>query len=392
MQPSPPQAPSASVAWQVLFYADADFVDGYDPLELVAAEASGDPRVGVLILEDPFGDVARVWRPDAANGGVRLRCVEMPGEPNMGSPETLGEFARFADVWYPADRRMLMIYGHGHAWRGACYDDNDAVSPAGAEWCERDWLSPVEMQQALANGRPFDAVLFTAPCLMASLEAAYQLRHVVRLYVASQEHSGYMAWIGSVEPILGTLAQRPYIPVAELGVHVIDTLRVRYRPETYPPAIRSELPAKVMSAVDTARLDGVAGALDAFSLALLDVLPVHRSAIAAARHAAQSFGYNELIDIADFASNCASIHAMRPFCERLQTAVDGAVLALITDAAHPGARGLTLYFPAPDVTRPAALACVSFEISGPAYRSLGLSLLADTHWDEFLSAFFNGQD
>jgi len=54
-------------------------------------------------------------------------------------------------------------------------------------------------------------------------------------------------------------------------------------------------------------------------------------------------------------------------------------------------RDRSLYFPMLDVDAPGSVLELAFEVTGGTYLNYGLSLLADTHWYQFLEAFFATQ-
>lgn len=384
-----PEAPLARKPWNILMYAAADFWNAYTPLEDFASHVQSNRHVNVLILEDHSGPDAAIWVVDRPGYSVRLTPVQDLGETHMDEPEALERFLEFAEQWFPAERTLLFFYGHGHAWWGACNDQSNDSETEGTAPC--DWLSPAEMRTALETVDGVDAVMFSAPCVMSSLEAAYEVREVTELYVASEEVSGYAFWREAVAPIAVSLFQNPAQNVATLGQTAIDCIRdtvqimidsgARYVP--HQPTIAATL---------TCNLPKLAQVLDAFALALIAALPKHRAAIAAARDASTDFVYGELVDTYSFAKGCQRIPGLGVAATDVMHEIDETVIAQVANTVKGGeAHGLSLYFPVLDVDAPGSVLELAFEVTGETYLNYGLSLLADTHWHQFLEAFFATQ-
>ena len=119
---------------------------------------------------------------------VKLRSVnETPlnqmdssygNELNMGDNATLENFVIWSMKNYPADRYVLVIWGHGKGWRG--------IAPDGG-----DYLTMEELDSALNNiieynnGKKLDIIGFDA-CGMGMLEVFYQVKDYAKIAVASE--------------------------------------------------------------------------------------------------------------------------------------------------------------------------------------------------------------
>ncbi len=103
----------------------------------------------------------------------------------MTDPDTLEGFLRWGKSNYPADRYLVVLWGHGDAWQDervqvmAIFDDDNPV---------RDKLTPnYRVRQAMERaGMRADILAFDA-CDMGILEAAYEFRGRADFMVASQE-------------------------------------------------------------------------------------------------------------------------------------------------------------------------------------------------------------
>lgn len=385
---APPAAPLARKPWNILLYAAADFTMAFTPLEPFASHVQSNQHFNVLILEDYIGLEAAIWRVDRSGIGVHITPVLELGETATDESVTLERFLVFADRWFPAERTLLYLYGHGHAWWGACNDRSGDAAGNGPT--TQDWLTPPEMRAALERAGGADAVLFSAPCLMSSLESAYELRDVANLYVASEELSGYNFWTEAVAPIAASLAADPDLDVSTLGRTIIDSIRdtVQARIDSGDESVPHQ---PTIAATRTSDLSGVGGALDVLALALIAALPTHRTAVVAARGASTTFAYGELVDLFSFTEACREIPGVEEAAVNVLRALDRAVIAQTGGMALDGdAHGLSLYFPVLELEEDMtdSLSWLAFDSTGKTYLNYGLSLVANTHWYRFLEAFF----
>jgi hypothetical protein len=381
---TPREAALPAKPWNILMYDAADFLDAYSPAEHFGLAVYSNDRTNVLVFEDPYGGPASIYTATCSTYPVELTPICELGEPDVAKSTTLEDFLKYAGQWFPAEHTLLYLYGHGHACWGACYDDTNGVEGA----VVRDWLSPLDLQAALQAVGGVDAVMFSAPCATSSIEAAYQVRDVTDLYVAAEEVSGYWYWRDAVEPLARTLASNPSIDAGAIGITLIAEIQ-----SAIQSMINNRIPyvehQPAIAATLTEHLPLLAQALDEFAVALMEALPEHGSAIIAARDESEEFLYGELVDLYDFADRCCSVPELHRPATAVMGAVNRAVIAqTINSADHPDGHGLSLYFPRIDSQAPPSFGAFSFERSGQRYCSYGLTLLDDTHWYEFLDAFF----
>ena len=108
---------------------------------------------------------------------------------------------------YPAQHYALTIFDHGHGHTGVAWDDH----PQGQLLPDCGLLSYCltlrELRQALLAAGKVD-VLYMEACLMATIEAAWQLRDLTDYYVASEQ----TAWPSRLEwPVVGNGGAIPAI-------------------------------------------------------------------------------------------------------------------------------------------------------------------------------------
>jgi len=194
---------SGSKKWIWIFYDDADFENAYDPLYDFASEAYSTMNLNVIVLQDTYEEPAKLWFIDSYHNPILL---EEWGEVDMGNYVTLRDFIKYAKTNYPAERYFLSIYNHGGGWLGACTDHTN-----------NGWLKMDDFQTTLMEAGGVDVICFTAPCLMGAIESVYELRNLTKLYIGSEELSGYCWWKYAIGDICNILAHNPDIDEISFG-------------------------------------------------------------------------------------------------------------------------------------------------------------------------------
>jgi hypothetical protein len=135
------------------------------------------------LMPDSFPDADE--RSPANPNPTRNKIVSsfelFPGDKNSGDPAVLADFLRWGAQQAPADRYLLMMWGHGSGLIGS----NRDVEVLGG-----DDLTIPEMVQALASpGVPTFDIVGYDNCVMGMTEIAYALSPYVRgHFVGSQEN------------------------------------------------------------------------------------------------------------------------------------------------------------------------------------------------------------
>ncbi len=220
----------AQAEWTVLAYMSGDD-DQANPVEgpqvrALLETASRIPgnapiRFAAQLDRSPrrVADVRRHYQdPDYAGatryvvGGGKVSGVETLGEVDMGDPKVLYDFLRWGVKNHPAKRYALVIAGHGSgplSWRGP--GSTDSQNPGEVRFApgdpfvayddtDGDSLTVFELRAVLEafrdrlnQGRNLDLVAFDA-CMPGSLEALYEVRDVVGIYVGSPSLTYYGAF------------------------------------------------------------------------------------------------------------------------------------------------------------------------------------------------------
>jgi hypothetical protein len=226
---------------------------------------------------------------------------------DSGDPVRLVETAKWVFQQYPAERYGLILWSHGTGWRpedihavatqvrgGRGVTEQEASERAAAPGrlsffrstvatiMEKDSpserailfddgsghsLDTLELGRVASQlkdtlGQPLDLLGMDA-CLMATLEMSYQVRNLVRYYVASEELVPGHSW--PYDTIMGKLRAQPDMSAGDLAALVVKDY-VGYYTQN-PPALNSGDVTKV--ALDLSRIGDLAGAADCLADALM---------------------------------------------------------------------------------------------------------------------------
>ena len=149
-------------------------------------------------------------------GHYPLMLVDEQPQASMADPGTLREFIRWSAANYPAQKYMLVIWGHGKGALGMIIDD-----------CyDGDMMQLSELEEALQETYiHFEAVLLDA-CMMANLETAQIMAEYADWMIASEELvSGYGS---AFRQWMHDLFQNPYMNGEMLGCRILDQTETKY--------------------------------------------------------------------------------------------------------------------------------------------------------------------
>jgi len=186
---------SVTLPWQenVNSMEAAPQAEGVNVIVLIDNEENGD-SVLLRIEHDEAGATgAAVVSTEVDDGGA---VVPVSGEVDMANPATLTDFVVFCADEFPADRLVLVLWGHGAGWYGLCPDGSDLLT-----------LPEVgdALQDAMTDmGRRLDVTVVDA-CAEATLEMIAQIRPYSDYFVAAQNAVPYQGL--PYEDILGSLAE-----------------------------------------------------------------------------------------------------------------------------------------------------------------------------------------
>jgi len=408
--------------WLVMIYADADdeVLENDIYFDINEAEFVGSTeRVQIVAQIDRFtggykgdGDWTTARRyfitQDNNLNAIHSDLAADLGEVDMGSTNTLVDFATWAIETYPADRHVLIMSDHGAGWPGG-WLDNDPVNPDG------NFINLNQLDNAL--GRiitqtgidKFELVGLDA-CLMSMLEVYSTLEPHALYAVASEEYEPGMGWAYSY--FLKQLVDNPEMDGADLARAIVDgfihqDLRIKddfaYKElladYDLPQDVDEELMAGklaeriTLSAVNLSILPELNNAFNQLILALKES---DQGMIAEARSFAQAFlniFYDELpspyIDLKNFLNIIAENNTDQIISGHLadvESAYNKTVIAEVHGSKLPGASGISIYFPVSQHYWEGGI--YSYEW----YSVLTERFSENSLWDDFLAYHYAGQD
>ncbi len=359
--------------WTILFYLDADCnledaaMMDFNELEMVGS----DNNINYLIQIDrhpdydsssgDWYDTRRYYvKNDFNPSQVSSNLVQILGELNMGSAETLRDFLEWGITTYPANNYALILWDHGSGIMsgpeigGICWDDSN----------NEDYLTISELESALSEKR-INLLCFDA-CLMGCTEINYQLQDYVDVIVTSEEtipgdgfhYNGFAEY----------LKTHPNATPEELSVAIVDAYEEFY--------------ARQDSQVTLASLrtfsDEINSKFSDFFIVLNNSLTSQKASITLARENVLELDDPSYIDLYDF------IEKIQYYCsgeigtvaQELLSAYDEILVTVYHSESLYNAHGLSIYFPR------------SYYSYSSEYQTVQFS--QDFLWEEFLKLYYLG--
>ncbi len=214
--------------WTYLFYCAADFDNAYNPFNNFAELVSSNDDINYIVFFDGeerrFSEVPATGYYKVTENN-RYVLLENLGEINMGSGDVLEDFINYGKQNFPAEKYILAFYGHGAGWAGAC-SDKDPVD---------DLLTCGEMSEAIRAAGNVNLILYTAPCLMGSVEATYQMKGCADYYIGSENTSGFLFWLFMLNEMDNYLKTNSSLSVEDLARQIIlqFSIAIHQAPEYY---------------------------------------------------------------------------------------------------------------------------------------------------------------
>jgi len=398
---------SGSAEWTVIVYSAADdevleenmWFD-VNEMELVGSN----PQMNIVVQMDRYsraftgdGDWSDTRRylitQDNDLDHIASPVVESVGEVDTGDPQTLIDFVTWAIQKYPAKKYALVMSDHGGGWTGGF---SDMSTSSYSELSIPEIVSSIEQVQQNTGIDKFELIGFDA-CLMGQIEVFGSLYPYSNYMVASEEVIPGYGW--SYAAWLDELAQNPAVNGDGLSQSIVSTYVINDTLLTGGRAsadeIAQEESASTLSAVESARIPDVVGAMNEFvsAMALVD-----QTTVAEARTYTRSyfslFGEEvspSFIDLANFSEMLSSMTDdtdVQRTSAQLQTAISSAVVAEKHGLGMSGSSGIAFYFPDSDL--------YSFtELNSdfpPYYAESSYKFLDQSVWDEFLAYHYTGEE
>jgi len=331
--------------------------EGVDIIALIDNPLDGDSVI--LKVEHDAGGLwnSAIVSTQIDDGGA---VIPVSDEVDMADPATLTAFIGFAASEFPADRLILVLWGHGADWRGVCPDKSDL-------------LTLPELGRALEDattdlGGKIDMVVVDA-CAQSTVEMVAELRPYVSYFVGAQNNIPSQGL--PYENILTTVSESPDQSLEEFGSAIVSEY-MEYS-WYYSPY------SATMAAFDLSKLDAALDLLDMLSVQGVKYGQIFHDVINYALTSAEYYDTEWYVDLIDL---LGVIHSSELPLElrnlALQTVVSfrEAIVAFqkydhpdpYDDVSVARANGVIIYAPTTSY----------FEAE---YYALTLS--DTTHWDEF---------
>lgn len=357
---TPVKAETVPDAWTVMFYVDGDNnVESYALRDMEELKATGsDEDVNIVVLLDTLSGPADLLY---VNQGSTTTLAAW-GEVAMDDPATLTRFIGDAKTLYPAENYALVVWDHGGAWLGICWDDTSGASAR---------LTMPELRSGIANaGVAFDTVVLNA-CVMAQAEVAYTLTGLCDYLVFSQMNMYALGF--PYTDCMDDLKANNAMDGRTLALTWSADYVAYYQSIGYSDV--------TISVCDMAYVQGLADAAKAFSTAAIPTTAANYRAYKTLRMDTES-EYNQ-VDMVGLMSAIAA-SALPTTVKTAAAAVTSATDAAIIYEWHTdditGMNGMGVYWPMKSITYYWG---ATFETN---YRAMGWA--SASGWADFLDAFY----
>ena len=286
---------------------------------------------GSLSWQESVISPDRLDRFEILNGGVRK--VESVEDDNMGTSTTLIDFLKWGNEAYPAEDRMLIIWGQGGtSVGGIAYDARHNY----------DSLTPGEIAYALSKSNENYSMIGLDGCMMSTLETAAAISPYASYMTASEEIQpcswDYRMW-------LEYAAMNPTASPLDIGKKICDSYYnkcVDMNQEDYVSVCVSDL-SNTTTLLQA--FDGLAGKLNTCIDNFDSYADFSHSMNNVHIMGGKTFeeGYSNLVDLADFSKQVSPSAQYDPML--IETALADAVAHKVTGLLTSYAGGIGIFYP-----------------------------------------------
>jgi hypothetical protein len=391
--------------WTVIVYsaADDEVLEESMWFDINEMEMVGsNPQMNIVVQVDRYasgftgdGDWSDTRRflitQDNNLNSITSPVVQSVGEVDTGEPQTLIDFVTWAIQNYPAKKYALVMSDHGGGWTGGF---SDMSAPSESALSIPEIVSSIEQIRQNTGVDKFELIGFDA-CLMGQIEVFGSLYPYSNYMVASEEVIPGYGW--SYAAWLRQLAQNPAVDGSGLSQSIVSTYVTNDIVLTEGRATADEIAQEeattTLSAIESARMPDVIGAMNQFVSAITSV---DQTLVAEARTYTRSyfslFGEEvspSFIDLGNFSEVLVSIAGdanVQQAAVQLQTAIASAVVAEKHGINMSGSNGIAFHFPDSDLY-------YYTEYNSdfpPYYAESSARFLERSVWDEFLAYHYTG--
>ncbi len=392
--------------WTIIVYsaADDDVLEENMWFDINEMELVGStPQMNIVVQVDRYsgaftgdGDWTEARRYHLAQDNdlshITSPIVESLGEVDMSNPQTLIDFVTWSIQKYPAKKYALIMSDHGGGWTGGFSDKSAGDSALSMP----EIVSAIESIRQATGVDKFELIGFDA-CLMGQIEVFGTLYPYSNYMVASEEVIPAYGW--SYSGWLGELAQNPSLNGSGAAQAIVSTYVVTdaylTAVKATPDEIKQEESTTTLSAIQSARVPDVIGAMNQLVTAMASI---DQETVAEARTYTRSyfslFGDDaapSFIDLENFSEVLTSMTDdpdVQQAAAQLKTAISSAVVSEKHGLNMSGSNGIAFHFPDSDIYY-----FTEFNADFPPYYAeSSYKFLEQSVWDEFLAYHYTGEE
>lgn len=256
---------------------------------------------------------------------------------NMGTPDTLADFLVWGTSNYSSEHMGLVLWNHGGgSITGVCFDEK----------YDQDSITLMEMDAALLKAsetskRKFDFIGYDA-CLMGTVEVANVLATYADYMFGSEEMEPGSGW--DYTAIGNFLAKNPDSDTEALGKVVCDSFY-----ESNVKADDEEL--TTLAVIDLSKIDNLILSFNSFAKNMYDAGEDASNLADMIRgiEEVDNFGGNNKTEgytnMVDMGGICDACSAYADGADKVNQALDAAIVYQVTGSTHPDVSGLSMYYP-----------------------------------------------
>ena len=256
---------------------------------------------------------------------------------NMGTPDTLADFLVWGTSNYSSEHMGLVLWNHGGgSITGVCFDEK----------YDQDSITLMEMDAALLKAsetskRKFDFIGYDA-CLMGTVEVANVLATYADYMFGSEEMEPGSGW--DYTAIGNFLSKNPDSNTEALGKVVCDSFY-----ESNVKADDEEL--TTLAVIDLSKIDNLILNFNSFAKNMYDAGEDASNLADMIRgiEEVDNFGGNNKTEgytnMVDMGGICDACSAYADGADKVNQALDAAIVYQVTGSTHPDVSGLSMYYP-----------------------------------------------
>ena len=256
---------------------------------------------------------------------------------NMGTPDTLADFLVWGTSNYSSEHMGLVLWNHGGgSITGVCFDEK----------YDQDSITLMEMDAALLKAsetskRKFDFIGYDA-CLMGTVEVANVLATYADYMFGSEEMEPGSGW--DYTAIGNFLSKNPDSDTETLGKVVCDSFY-----ESNVKADDEEL--TTLAVIDLSKIDNLILNFNSFAKNMYDAGEDASNLADMIRgiEEVDNFGGNNKTEgytnMVDMGGICDACSAYADGADKVNQALDAAIVYQVTGSTHPDVSGLSMYYP-----------------------------------------------